>query len=234
MAACASPRSPDGRAATLATSSKVTTATRSVSAPATAALAAVRALSNCPGARSDSEASSATTVSDADADDSPDAKNGRAKAIASRRSAATRSKRRRISFRCRRRACSTGARRKRLTAENLIRASGSRLSRCSTMGTAAASAPNRNRGDRNDSMPSALHSLGASRQVGQQRDLERLLGADETVVDAARAEVPLVLCDQAVHLREVVLSHDRRNGHDLLAGLEILEAGGTLERKLDF
>ena len=81
----------------------------------------------------------------------PVAKNGRAKAMASSTSAVMRSARSRSSRRRRLSVCSTGACLMRCTAANFTRVSGSRFSKWSTIGTAAAAAPARNRGERNES-----------------------------------------------------------------------------------
>ena len=96
-----------------------------------------------------SDVSSATTVMPDVAPYASDGKNGRANASARSSSAVTRSASSSSSRRCCFWLCSTGAPRSSFTAENCTRASGSRLSRCSTIGTAAASAPARNSGERN-------------------------------------------------------------------------------------
>ena len=75
-------------------------------------------------------------------------KNGRANASARRTSAATRSVSSAICLSRRAEVCSTGASRSSATGANFTRGSGFRLSRCSTTGTAAASAPTRNSGER--------------------------------------------------------------------------------------
>ena len=152
MADLASARSPDGAATRSAASENVTTPTRSPAGTRpTAAFASCLARANWPDADMLYEVSRAITVAPLEPTASPEAKNGRANAIASRTSVAIRSA---SSSSSRNRClaeCSTGACFNSLTAANFTLGSGSRFSRCSTIGIAAAAAPARNRGERNDS-----------------------------------------------------------------------------------
>ena len=139
-----------GFATISASSENVMTPTRSVDGVLAMALfASCFARSNRPGADRLYDVSSATTVTP-DAVAAPRAKKGRAKASARSTSAATRSARSSSS----RSRCfsvfSTGACFRSLTAANLMRGSGSRLSRWRMTGTAAVSAPTRNRGERKE------------------------------------------------------------------------------------
>src|SRR5207247_1329894 len=153
MAEVASTRSAAGCVTISALSANVTTPTRSpAGACATASFANCLARSNCPGAERLYDVSSATIVIPPDAETAEAGKKGRAKANASSTSAATRSASSSSSRRWRFCVCSTGACLSSFTAANFTRASGSRLSRWRTTGTAAAAAPTRNSGDRKDNI----------------------------------------------------------------------------------
>src|SRR6516162_1467538 len=235
MADAASTRSPDGLTAIEASSEKSTTPTRSAEgARVRAPLASCRARSNRPGAAMLCEMSSATIVTPPRVTASPEARNGRAKARASSTSAATRS----ASNSSSRSRCfsvsSTGACFNNFTAANFTRGSGSRLRRCSTIGTAAAPAPTRNSGDRNVSnarLPPSQRPR-ARGEVRHQGELERMVRSEQLVVDAGRAKLTAVVLDERADFTQVVRPHGPRNGRHLVAGFEIFEARGPIDREI--
>src|SRR5262245_21426251 len=110
---------------------------------------------------------------------------------------------------------------------------------------AAAAAPMRNSGDRKltgalraprtwNPTPGTLSQRPrARREVRHQGKLQGLPRIEQLVVDAGPAKLAAVALDEVPHRLQVMRSHDRRHGHHLFLGLEILEARGTLERELE-
>src|SRR6516225_12337260 len=223
MADAASTRSPDGLTAIAASSEKSTTPTRSPEGTrSTAPLASCRARSKRPGAAMLYEVSSVTIVTPPRVTAWPDAMNGRAKANASRTSAATRKASNNSSLSRCFSVSSTGACFNSFTAANFTRGSGSRLRRCSTIGTAAAAAPTRKIGDRNVSNarlpPSQRPRAGG--EVRHQGELERLVRAEQLIVDAGYAKVTPVVLDERADFSQVVRPHGPRKGRHLVARFE--------------
>src|SRR5204863_10131627 len=109
---------------------------------------------------------------------------------------------------------------------------GCRLRKCSTTGTAAAAAPNRNRGERNDNITRSQRPR-ARRQVRHQGQFQWLPGAEELIVDAGRSEVAAVALDERAHGLEVMFANRGGYGHDFLVALEVFEPRRALERKID-